>query len=195
MNDEIKKELLRPIPAEHIDRKQGKLDYVRGGWVKARMNEIFGPDGWSWEIVSWQVRETAKGVAVCAHGRLKVGDTTRDALAAGTGQGFDGLHQAMGEADTDAFKRAAATLGIQLGLMLYLAQEDERRIEKTPLPDGTLAKMVDAINGASDRPKLFNVMKQVETRLRSHEVTQEQKEALTNAESEAKARMSAEKAA
>lgn len=138
LTDKQKSELAKPIPQHAIHRKQGKLDYVKGGWVKQRLNEIFGPDGWSWEILKWEASESIsdKGkqmFAVRVQGRLTAGGTYREALAAGTGYGADGWHQAMGEGDTDAFKRAASAFGNAIGGMLYLADDDKRRVDTTAL--------------------------------------------------------------
>ena len=51
------------IPVEAIHTKPGKggLSYVAGGWVKDRMNAIFGPDGWS-DTCEWQVAPGDKPV-------------------------------------------------------------------------------------------------------------------------------------
>lgn len=136
--------LSQPIDRSVIESKAGR-DYVRAGWVFARMNEILGPAGWSSTVLSsgivaeTEVPARDGGTNACiiarAHVRLTVhllGGVTREDVACGSGVGSpknlpDLYHAAVGEAVTDAMKRCAARLGHQLGGGLYLHQADPRR--------------------------------------------------------------------
>lgn len=129
---DIQEQLDQPIPEEEIESKQG-LDYVRGGWVTQRLNEIFGYSGWSMTVTRIErfTQEGKKGPqpVVLATVRLEAGEAVREDVGCGTGYGLDGWHQAAGEAVTDAMKRAASRLGVNTGGMLYLRDGDHRRID------------------------------------------------------------------
>lgn len=135
----VHEELARAIPIEVIEDKDG-LSYIPGWWVVSEMNRIFGPLAWSRRTIEAHVVPGPEGGAfhafvnrqgktsnvVHAHATVAVdihlpeGVITRQASAGGTGRGADPLRDAIGEAETDAFKRAAATLGPRLGLELYI---------------------------------------------------------------------------
>lgn len=140
MTEKSVQELLNePIPEAEIESKQG-LDYVRGGWVTQRMNEIFGFDGWHMTVsrIERFTQEGKKGPQPCVLATVKlevavqsegcVRHACREDVGCGTGFGMDGWHQAAGEAVTDALKRAASRLGVNLGGMLYLRDGDARRV-------------------------------------------------------------------
>jgi recombination DNA repair RAD52 pathway protein len=130
LTDEQRRELGRPIPASAIHQKQG-LDYVRGGWVSARLNDILGPEGWSLETVRLERFGDHDKPRAMATVRITLASGVyREGSGCGTGTGYDGWHQAVGEAETDAFKRAAARLGNALGGMLYLDTDDPHRVDE-----------------------------------------------------------------
>jgi hypothetical protein len=125
---DIDQQLVTPIPEQCIATRKGggdrDLSYVSGRYVKQRLNEIFGWDGWSTEIRAIQLFPEACTAFV--HLRLSVripGSEewiTRDGVAYGHGRkGAEGFDFAIAEAATDALKRAAVTLGQNLGLELY----------------------------------------------------------------------------
>lgn len=152
---DIQKQLSTDVPAEYITQRSGaggiKLDYVTGRFVKQRLNEIFGWDGWSMEVLD--VKLFPDECTAFAHVRLTVqthinmvGDEmkkviiTRDGLAYGHGRkGAEGFDFAIAESVTDALKRAAVTLGQNLGLSLY------------PLAKGKKAD--PAAHSVADQPK------------------------------------------
>lgn len=123
---DIEKELAKDVPREYVTTRKGsggiELDYVTGRYVKQRLNEVFGWNGWSLEIV--RVELFKEDSTAFAHVRLVVfaneSHVVRDGLAYGYGRkGAEGFDFAIAEAVTDALKRAAVTLGQNMGLSLY----------------------------------------------------------------------------
>ena len=128
--DSIKEQLSASIPEEFVSKRKGagnsELSYVSGRYVKQRLNEIFGWDRWGYAVV--RVEVFPEKSSAFAHVRLEVitegGAVCRDGLAygypapkrVGTEEGFD---FAIAEAVTDALKRAAVSLGQNMGLELY----------------------------------------------------------------------------
>lgn len=139
--------LRTPVAAEYVSERKG-LSYVTGRYVKQTLNELFGPLGWSYEVVeTYPIDPHFNGDAArwFAHVRLtiQVGDrtVTRDGLAVGhgvlekevwenrkptgryervsAGRANEVIDFAAAEAVTDALKRAASTIGQVLGLSLY----------------------------------------------------------------------------
>ena len=131
---DIAEQLSTPVPYEYVSQRSGgggiKLDYVSGRYVKQRLNELFGWDGWSMEILDKQL--FPEECTAFVHLRLRVVPQNeqgqrlfgqaivRDGMAYGHGRkGAEGFDFAIAEAVTDALKRAAVTLGQNLGLSLY----------------------------------------------------------------------------
>lgn len=173
--DDIQKQLSEDVEPQYITtRGEGKnaLDYVTGRYVKQRLNEIFGWDGWSYEVVEQKlVTLDDHCVRWFAHVRLTVftnpanDGITRDGMAVGHGllekekwEQRDGRWRKTGqwepvtpgranevvdfaaaEAVTDALKRAAVSLGQNLGMSLYPIakgkKEDPGHTEPVPLPE------------------------------------------------------------
>ena len=123
------------VRAEYISERSG-LSYVTGRYVKQTLNEVFGPLGWSYEVIEQRLLEGDPDAARWfAHVRLSitVGDhtVTRDGLAVGhgnlvtkngkvsVGRASEVIDFAAAEAVTDALKRAASSVGQVLGLSLY----------------------------------------------------------------------------
>ena len=136
-------EILRtPVAPEYISERKG-LSYVTGRYVKQMLNELFGPLGWSYEVLeSHRVDAESTQVArwyVHLQLSVTVGERTvrRDGIAIGHGllEGRNGpvtpgranevLDFAAAEAVTDALKRAAVSLGQVFGLSLYPLGPDE----------------------------------------------------------------------
>ena len=141
MTDEIRDKLNESIPKECIADKQG-LSYVSHRYVKQRLNEVFGWDGWEYTVE--RVDLDREKMEAFVHVRLEVftgpgsddgfgrPSISRDGIAVGflprprdkakhetwanNSQGFD---FAVAEGVTDALKRAAVSLGNSLGLELY----------------------------------------------------------------------------
>ena len=131
----IKEQLEAPIPRECISERSG-LSYVSGRYVKQKLNEIFGWDGWSYSIRMFFPATPEIPRAFC-HLELRVysddpRSISRDGVAYGYGSMLDRnkkpiegmrlnevLDFANAEAVTDALKRAAVSLGQHMGLELY----------------------------------------------------------------------------
>lgn len=120
---EIQDKLNESIPPHFVSDKAG-LSYVSHRYVKNRLNEVFGWDGWSYTIQRVDLDPDNNGAFVHVRLKVEVGEVhvTRDGLAYGfpanqTGpQAYD---FAIAEAVTDALKRAAVSLGNSMGLELY----------------------------------------------------------------------------
>jgi hypothetical protein len=166
----IQEELNASIPKECIADKKG-LSYISHRYVKQRLNEVFGWDGWEYTIQ--EVTLNREKMEAFVHVRLEVftgaGDDdgfgrpgiTRDGIAVGflpkprdkakhetwanNSQGFD---FAVAEGVTDALKRAAVSLGNSLGLELYpmVPKGQEKKsggAAPRPRPTPTQKKMAD----------------------------------------------------
>lgn len=110
-----------------------KLDYVESWYVIGQLNEVFGFDGWDRETISVNLIQSDTN----SNGKARVAYTAQCVLTVrfpegqvvkrygtGFGNGFDNdpgkAHEsAIKEAESDAMKRAAMTLGNRFGLALY----------------------------------------------------------------------------
>jgi len=120
--------LRQDVPAEFVSERSG-LSYVTGRYAKQRLNELFGPLGWDFLVVSCV--PDRENMSCFVHGRLIVRvhqesgppvTVTKDAVAIGFAAGRsnnEAFDFACAEAVTDALKRAAVGLGQNLGLSLY----------------------------------------------------------------------------
>jgi len=107
------------------------LSYIEGWYAIAEANRVFGFDGWDRETLEaqciWQdSRRDPKACAYVARVRIRVraGDwlVSRDGSGTGHGSGptlGEAHESALKEAETDATKRALATVGNLFGLALY----------------------------------------------------------------------------
>lgn len=127
---ELAVELVKPVDPAFVSKRQG-LSYVTGRYVKAKLNELFGWDGWDFIIINFK-HATPEAPRAHCQGRLRVTvrgtHITRDGVAQGYGTIKDDTSQdrinqvldfADAEAITDCLKRCAVSLGEQLGLSLY----------------------------------------------------------------------------
>jgi hypothetical protein len=139
----IAEELQQDVESQYVSERKG-LSYITGRYVKQRLNEIFGWDGWSYEVVEQKmVHLDEEAVRWLAHVRLKIhqGEAPysiiKDGIAIGHGTCKDRYGKplspgrlnevidfAAAEAVTDALKRAAVSLGQNLGLSLYPMTSD-----------------------------------------------------------------------
>lgn len=163
MISEEEKELWTKLQAD-IDRRnvkqkpgRGSPDYVSGFYVTDMANQVFGNTGWTSETISHrivhgpekvQVKEGEAWLVVAsAHVRVThiASGAFHDGVACGSGMDrFEvatAFHNALGEAETDAKKRAIKDFGRVLGLALYdkekahVSTEQEREARKPPPPD------------------------------------------------------------
>ena len=128
--------LKQPLDSSVVkEREQSgiKLSYVESWYVIGQLNEVFGFDGWDRETVSLtciQQDTNQKGTPRVAYTaqcvitvRFPEGQVVKR-VGTGFGNGFDSdpgkAHEsAIKEAESDAMKRAAMTLGHRFGLALY----------------------------------------------------------------------------
>ena len=182
LTDEQRRMLEESIPKRVIFQKEGR-DYVKAGWVIAEANRIFGADGWSHDVVEsvhFEANGKPQGRAVVRVSLLHEGVpyALHAGAACGTGRGFDGYHQAVSEAETDALKRALSKFGRRLGLELYL---DERTDAGPPkvMTDDMVVRIVDALGSANgDAAKIVAAAR---ARLREYRATKEQHDVITQA--------------
>lgn len=152
--------LRTPVAEQYVSERKG-LSYVTGRYVKQTLNELFGPLGWSYEVIeNYPINPTFDGGVArwFAHVRLtiQVGDRTitRDGLAVGhgllrkevwenrkptgkfedvsAGRANEVIDFAAAEAVTDALKRAASSVGQVLGLSLYPLKAGQDNAAETP---------------------------------------------------------------
>ncbi|HUW96997.1 MAG TPA: Rad52/Rad22 family DNA repair protein [Anaerolineae bacterium] len=141
MKPDIEYLLTKAVPPEFVSERQG-LSYVTGAYVKRKLNELFGWDGWGYDIDEFRhaTPENPRShcrLALRVYLEADDDDGYRAVICrAGVAQGYgsvtdrqgnpisdDRLNQVLDFADaeavTDALKRAAVSLGEALGLSLY----------------------------------------------------------------------------
>lgn len=164
------------IPEDKIQTRAGRggsgaLSYVGGEYVIGELCRIFGPEGWSSEIMRLEQTcpteemETRNGqrMLVCYTCVIKIFTTTSQHVDVGYGQGIsrsvgEATESAMKEAVTDALKRAGRQLGWRLGLALYdksgehIGEEPEKPCTGVPeeCPDCEGEECQDAGEAAPD---------------------------------------------
>ncbi len=190
MDDNIAKKLKQP-PANLSTRSQRgmELTYVEGWWVIDQLNEIFGQNGWSYDVLEgpkilsaqWDEipgKDRRFNVVCEAKVGLKitfdVGETTREDIGYGSGmtykmgQEIDAYEGAGKEAVTDALKRAARTLGNRFGNCLY-DKEFLKTLKNPPpkqappprdVPEVSSELHPDTLHGyLKDNPKYVDLLK------------------------------------
>lgn len=138
-SEQIKDALKADIPRDCVKTRQQageELRYVTGHYVIDRANAVFGPDGWTVEVISLTEvfrgsrpgRNAADGdnvvivwtarVRVTAHGVMRedVGTGSADCAPRNLAQSVE---KGQKEAVTDAIKRTLRLFGNSLGLALY----------------------------------------------------------------------------
>jgi len=134
-HDNLYQRLAERFTAEAHQTKPGgkkELIYVTGEMVIARLNEVLGVDGWSFEVRNVQPLENE----VWALGRLTIYDEARTVVREQAGGQIIGRNRNTGEilelgndikgAITDCLKKCATLAGV--GLYLY-DQEERREVE------------------------------------------------------------------
>jgi hypothetical protein len=119
-------------PQEFIKQRPGKgnktFTYVEGGYVVARLNQIFSPVGWNFEVVKEQIEPNE----VVVRGRLTIKDHKNGYSIAkdqyGTKERNAGvpLGDTLKAAATDCLKKCASLFGIALDV--YWPQLDEDKL-------------------------------------------------------------------
>lgn len=173
---DIQEKLDEAIPPHFISERAG-LSYVTGAYVKNRLNEVFGWDGWFYAVEESKLLSLdEKAVRWYAHVKLIAGarnvdgdrgkdlSTARDGIAIGHGtmRDRDGNPLSVGrqnevidfaaaEAVTDALKRAAVSLGNSLGLQLYPMSKNAPEPERDVIAEIPIVKdFANAIAQCSD---------------------------------------------
>lgn len=120
-----------PTPQEFIKERPGKggktFRYIEGGFVIARLNQIFSPIGWDFEVVDTRIEPRE----VLVRGRLSVKDFKTGFTIGKTRTGTKErnadipLGDTVKAAETDSLKKCASHFGI--GLDVYWQQLDEEK--------------------------------------------------------------------
>jgi hypothetical protein len=124
-------------PQEFIKQRPGRgnktFTYVEGGYVIAKLNQIFSPVGWDFEITKERVEQTE----VVVRGKLTIKDHkngyTISKTQYGTKERNAGvpLGDTLKAAATDCLKKCASLFGIALDV--YWQQLDEDKLTSAPL--------------------------------------------------------------
>lgn len=161
--EQILSDLDANIPKSAVEQRQGggasKLSYLAGWYVIDRMNKIFGPDAWSYDVTELRCVHSGKisgkygdqesasySATVALFVQFPDGTQAKRITDVGFGNGTDKTdpgkpHElATKEAVTDALKRCAKSLGMSLGLALYDKKQenvgDEEPAPKAPKHPG-----------------------------------------------------------
>jgi hypothetical protein len=142
-----------PTPREFIKVRQGRsnkqLSYIEGGYVIARLNQVFSPAGWDFEVL----KEMIEPKEVVVRGRLVIKDHANGYEVGKTQYGTKTryaevpLGDTLKAAATDCLKKCASLFGI--GLDVYWKQLDEDKLtgqgamkpsvpSKPTVPPGTI---------------------------------------------------------
>lgn len=177
--NEQKAQLNEPIPRSVVATREGgrgkTLSYLEQHYVNRRLNEIFGQDGWSMEVLNVQIRPHTEyeaygkamvNVGCMAHVRLRIGATNlvsagmglvKDGIGYGTASNpkiHDAEEQACKSAVSDALKTAAYRLGDALGLALYDKTQERVTDEQVVGDAGKSQSVVDEIRAAKSVDEL-----------------------------------------
>jgi len=125
-------------PQEFIKQRAGKggkaFTYVEGGYVIARLNQIFSPVGWDFEIVNERVEPNE----VVVRGKLTIKDHKNGYEISKTQYGTKERHAGVPLGDTlkaaatDCLKKSASLFGIALDV--YWKQLDEDKLNGVKVP-------------------------------------------------------------
>lgn len=133
LTDDQREMLAADLPADAVrTRSQGgsTISYVDGWWVVSRLNEVFGPVGWTFTVGDPVLRDVDGKVCVYVRGTLAAEGAVRSDLGAAVTASrtitADALETAIKAAATDALKRCARTFGPSFGLALY--DKDQRTV-------------------------------------------------------------------
>lgn len=164
--------LAASLDPKHVKKPEGKFgpkgDYLEGWHVIAQANEVFGHNGWGYEIKSLtQDRldvvpkdggQQYQAAYTCIVILRVDGSMPREDV--GFGSGFaksvgDAIEGATKEAVTDALKRALRTYGWRFGLALY--DKTREHVQAPPVqrdPDQVRDSLVKVVSAAADADAL-----------------------------------------
>lgn len=132
MNDEMRRALEAPLPAEMVAQRDAgggrQVSYLEGYQFIAQANKLFGFDGWSYRVLDVSASTTTEGrifyraiVEVEALGvkRTDVGVAIVEVRRNAEFEQPDAHDMALKGAVTDAMKRGLRSFGAQFGNELY----------------------------------------------------------------------------
>jgi len=160
--DRVAKQLDEGIPRAAVATRQGggpkALSYLEGWYVINRLNEVFGAEGWSYDVTDLKcvhageipgkygsVQSASYTATVALFVQFPGADGAKRITDVGFGNGTDKTdpgkpHElATKEAVTDALKRSAKSLGMSMGLALYdKTQENVEDTAEQPAPSAVV---------------------------------------------------------
>ena len=135
-------QLKQPLDVKRVKKRQGgggtSLSYIESHDVIAHLNELFGFDAWSFDLLHFEQFATPKGIVFRQTARLTVRIGERSVTREDVGIGIasnpnsDQLEKGMKESSSDCLKRCARTLGAQFGNSLYEKDAPEHRGQQRP---------------------------------------------------------------
>lgn len=157
--EQILTDLDANIPKSAVSSRQGggtkALSYLEGWYVIDRMNKIFGPDAWSYDVTELRcvhqgeldgkygkIHSASYSATVALFVQFPDGQQAKRITDVGFGNGTDKTdpgkpHElATKEAVTDALKRCAKSLGMSLGLALYDKKQENVGDEEPKMGEG-----------------------------------------------------------
>jgi recombination DNA repair RAD52 pathway protein len=156
-SSDLFKALSSTLPRDAVRRLPSGQDYVSSHWVISRLNEVFGPMGWSITYGAPAVLAIpgarpvyhVPATMVILGGPLTGDGVTRADVGVGISATDkpEGVETAIKAAYTDALKRCARTLGPSFGLALY---EKERTTVGASSVAQNLLDEIEALNNADD---------------------------------------------
>lgn len=176
--DKVTPHLTAPLSPDAVKPPpRGKFgEYVDALHVIREANRIFGHGGWSYTVE--RLEQTHYDIVelngnngpykqlrtsyLCAV-RVVVGDTVREGLAVGVGNGKpenagDVIESAVKEAETDALKRAMRTFGNTFGLALYEKDVAAREVGYAPVDQSEeIARITFLMESAGTQDALAKV--------------------------------------
>ena len=200
LTDDERKKLNANLDARVVRTREGgggkELYYVEGWWVIDQLNRIIGQGRWGYECEPHMVSD-----AVNAKGNPTVTYISRCTLTIegcqpitdhGAGHGNDrdrglAIEKAIKEANTDALKRCAKSLGMALGLALYdKAQEHVAEPAADESEIGAVIALMAEAKSPTDLDKARAAWKRV-----AQSATEAQREKVVAAGQAAKKRLEA----
>lgn len=129
-----------PSKIKQVPGSGGKMfDHLEWHYVARRLNEVFGPDGWSWDG-DLTITTLTQSLYAVFHGKLTIGDAVKSGIGtavADLGRKHE-IDNVAKSAESDAIKRAASKLGDSFGLSLYEKDDEIRQsyptVESAPAP-------------------------------------------------------------
>lgn len=155
--------LAADLPRDRVRRRKignEEIDYIDGFYAIERANEVFGFDGWTYEVrerrlaLDYRKGADGRGNRVCvveAVVRVTALGVTREDVGAGHGDGppdsFNAQYdKAVKEAVTDGIKRALRSFGNSFGLALYDKRRRHVGVSEAAMP---FAMELDALEPAA----------------------------------------------